>query len=294
MAAPEIRRILLLLAGGGFVSGLSIRLAEPLLPKVAHDFGVSVAAASVLITGFTLAYGLFQLVHGPLGDRIGKLRAVVGALVLAATTSAACTFAPSLDWLAALRFLTGMTAGAVIPLSFAFIGDNVPYEHRQTVLAQFITGTLMGQTLGPLIGGILSDSIGWRATFLIPACAFPRHRCADWPRVAQRRAKAAPRRVLQPGHSAYRAAETAARAHGSGGRGDRGFPVLRSVCLSRCVSAPPVRPQLHGDRIRAGRVRARRDRLQHAGAHAGAAPGATRDGGGRRGRPAGLLCGHRR
>ena len=172
MAATEIRRILLLLAGGGFVSGLSIRLAEPLLPKVAHDFGVSVAAGSVLITGFTLAYGLFQLVHGPLGDRIGKLRAVVGALVLAATTSAACTFAPSLDWLAAFRFLTGMTAGAVIPLSFAFIGDNVPYEHRQTVLAQFITGTLMGQTLGPLIGGILSDSIGWRATFLIPACGF--------------------------------------------------------------------------------------------------------------------------
>ena len=74
--------MLLLLAAGGFVSGLSIRLAEPLLPKVAHDFGVSVAAASVLITGFTLAYGLFQLVHGPLGDRIGKLRAMVGALVL--------------------------------------------------------------------------------------------------------------------------------------------------------------------------------------------------------------------
>ena len=78
MPATEIRRTLLLLAAGGFVSGLSIRLAEPLLPKVAHDFGVSVAAASVLITGFTLAYGLFQLVHGPLGDRIGKLRAVVG------------------------------------------------------------------------------------------------------------------------------------------------------------------------------------------------------------------------
>ena len=172
MPAPEIRRTLLLLAAGGFVSGLSIRLAEPLLPKVAHDFGVSVAAASVLITGFTLAYGLFQLVHGPLGDRIGKLRAVAGALVLAALMSAACAFAPSLEWLAAFRFLTGMVAGAVIPLSFAFIGDNVPYERRQMVLAQFISGTLMGQTLGPLIGGVLSDTIGWRATFLIPACAF--------------------------------------------------------------------------------------------------------------------------
>jgi predicted MFS family arabinose efflux permease len=172
MPATEIRRALWLLAAGGFVSGLSIRLAEPLLPKVAHDFEASVAAASVLITGFTLAYGLFQLVHGPLGDRIGKLRAVVGALVLAAIASAACAFAPSLQWLAGFRFLTGMTAGAVIPLSFAFIGDNVPYERRQMVLAQFISGTLLGQTFGPLLGGIFSDFIGWRATFLVPACAF--------------------------------------------------------------------------------------------------------------------------
>jgi predicted MFS family arabinose efflux permease len=172
MPATEIRRALWLLAAGGFVSGLSIRLAEPLLPKVANDFEVSVAAASVLITGFTLAYGLFQLVHGPLGDRIGKLRAVVGALVLAAIASAACAFAPSLQWLAGFRFLTGMTAGAVIPLSFAFIGDNVPYERRQMVLAQFISGLLLGQTFGPLLGGIFSDFIGWRATFLVPACAF--------------------------------------------------------------------------------------------------------------------------
>jgi predicted MFS family arabinose efflux permease len=172
MPATEIRRALWLLAAGGFVSGLSIRLAEPLLPKVAHDFRVSIAAASVLITGFTFAYGLFQLVHGPLGDRIGKLRAVVGALVLSAMASAACTFAPSLEWLAGFRFLTGMTAGAVIPLSFAFIGDNVPYERRQMVLAQFISGTLLGQIFGPLLGGVFSDSLSWRATFLLPACAF--------------------------------------------------------------------------------------------------------------------------
>ena len=63
MPATEIRRALWLLAAGGFVSGLSIRLAEPLLPKVANDFEVSVAAASVLITGFTLATPLGQAVY---------------------------------------------------------------------------------------------------------------------------------------------------------------------------------------------------------------------------------------
>jgi MFS transporter, YNFM family, putative membrane transport protein len=165
-------RSLLLLAAAGFVSGLTMRLAEPLLPKVAHDFGVSVAAAGVLITGFTLAYGLFQLVHGPLGDRIGKLRTVTIALLLAALACAACSFASSLGALALYRFLTGMTAGAVIPLSFAFVGDNVPYHVRQALLGRFIAGNLLGQTFGPLLGGVFSDFIGWRSTFLVPAAAF--------------------------------------------------------------------------------------------------------------------------
>jgi len=149
-----------------------MRLAEPLLPKVAHDFGVSVAAAGVLITGFTLAYGLFQLIHGPLGDRIGKLRAVTIALLLAALACAACAAASSLETLALYRFLTGMTAGAVIPLSFAFVGDNVPYQGRQALLGRFIAGNLLGQTCGPLLGGVFSDFIGWRSTFLVPAAAF--------------------------------------------------------------------------------------------------------------------------
>jgi predicted MFS family arabinose efflux permease len=168
----DTRRSLLLLASAGFVSGLTMRLAEPLLPKVAHDFGVSVAAAAVLITGFTFAYGLFQLVHGPLGDRIGKLRAVTVALLLTAPACAACALAQSLESLALFRFLTGMTAGAVIPLSFAFVGDNVPYQGRQALLGRFISGNLLGQTFGPLLGGVFSDSIGWRSTFLVPAAAF--------------------------------------------------------------------------------------------------------------------------
>ena len=166
-----LRYPLFLLACGGFVSGVSMRLAEPLLPKVAQDLGTGVAEASVLITAFTLAYGLFQLVHGPLGDRIGKLRAVSAALCLA-LASAACAGADSLHELAVYRFLTGMTAGAVIPLSFAFVGDNVPFQDRQPVLGRFIAGTLTGATFGPLVGGAFSDFLGWRASFLAPAAAF--------------------------------------------------------------------------------------------------------------------------
>ena len=151
---------------------MSIRLAEPLLPKVAEEFKIDVTAASLVITAFTLAYGLFQLVHGPLGDRFGRLRTISIAMCLSALTSAACALANSLESLAALRFATGMTAGAVIPLSFAFVGDNIPFHQRQPVLGRFIAGTLSGTAFGPLIGGLFSDWLGWRASFLPPAIAF--------------------------------------------------------------------------------------------------------------------------
>src|SRR5262249_14434041 len=172
-AAPmDPRRPLLLLAAASFVSGLTIRLAEPLLPKVAQAFGVSLTSAAVLITGFTTAYGLFQLIHGPLADRIGRLPTVTSALILAALACGACATATSLEALAVFRFLTGMTAGAIIPLSFTFVGDNIPYHERQSLLGRFIAGGLLGQTCGPLLGGIFSDHFGWRATFLVPAAGF--------------------------------------------------------------------------------------------------------------------------
>jgi predicted MFS family arabinose efflux permease len=161
-----------LLAAGAFVSGLTMRIAEPLLPKVASDFDVGVGSAAVLITGFSLSYGLFQVVHGPLGDRVGKLRVVAAALVLAGAGSIACAAASSLPLLAVFRFLTGMGAGAIMPLALAYIGDTVAYGERQAALGRFLAGILLGQSFGPLVGGVFSDVIGWRAAFVVPAVAF--------------------------------------------------------------------------------------------------------------------------
>ncbi|MEO8037457.1 MAG: MFS transporter [Betaproteobacteria bacterium] len=170
--SAEPLRPLLLLAGAGFVSGASMRVAEPLLPLLAQDFGGTVRHAAIVLAAFTFAYGAFQIVHGPLGDRVGKLRLVTVALVLAAIASFGCAVAETLNILAVARFLTGLFSGAVIPLSLAWIGDRVPYEGRQAVLGRFIAGTLLGQSFGPLLGGVLSDLFGWRATFVAMGIAF--------------------------------------------------------------------------------------------------------------------------
>ena len=162
----------LALATAGFVSALTIRIAEPLLPVVANDFGVTPSSAVGVVTGFTLAYGAFQLVHGALGDRYGLLKTVAVMLFVAGLASFGCATADSLDTLVVFRFLCGMAGGAIVPLSFAYVGVHTHHEARQAILARFIAGILLGHTLGPLIGGMCSDWVGWRGTFWVCGIGF--------------------------------------------------------------------------------------------------------------------------
>ncbi len=160
------------LAAAGFVSGANLRLFDALLPTVARDFGVLPTTASVVITAFTLAYGLFQVVHGPLGDRAGKLRVVGIATLIAAAASLGCSFASSLEMLTVLRFATGIGAAAIVPLSLAWIGDNTPYDKRQAALGRFLGFILMGQIFGPALGGALAEFVDWRRIFDVLAAVF--------------------------------------------------------------------------------------------------------------------------
>ena len=164
--------VLLALAAAAFVSGANLRLFDALLPTVAEDFAVPPTTAAVVVTAFTLAYGLFQLVHGPLGDRVGKLRVIGGATLIASAASLGCAFAPTLPALAAWRFATGFGAAAIVPLALAWIGDNTSYEKRQATLGRFLSFILMGQILGPALGGALADFTSWRRVFDVMAVVF--------------------------------------------------------------------------------------------------------------------------
>lgn len=160
------------LACAGFASMSSIRLADPMLPALAAEFGGEPADMSAVITAFALAYGVMQLVWGPLGDRMGKLRVITWAALAATLGSLACALAPSLPLLSAARLVTGASCAAIIPLAIAFVGDTVAYEARQATLAQLATGTLTGMIAGQVIGGTMADTLGWRAAFYLMAALF--------------------------------------------------------------------------------------------------------------------------
>jgi predicted MFS family arabinose efflux permease len=161
--------LLPLLALAGFAAGGGMRLMDPLLPLLAADFGVGVAAIAPVVAGFSLAYGAGQLVTGPLGDRFGKVWVAAIALVLYGVGLAVSAAAWDLTSMVVLRTGTGLVAGAVIPLAIAWIGDAVPYEDRQVTIGRFLTGMVMAQLLVGPLSGVVAEFAGWRASFLVLA-----------------------------------------------------------------------------------------------------------------------------
>ena len=167
-----MRGTIFLLAVSGVISGISFRMIEAMLPALAVDFGVSISAAASVITAFAFAYGGSQLVHGPLGDRLGTLRYLTWLLACAGVVSIGCGFAPGVASLAALRFGVGLFASASVTLGMAYIGDNVPRNELQPTVARFISGTIIGHALGPVVGGGITDLLGWRGTFFVIGASF--------------------------------------------------------------------------------------------------------------------------
>ena len=157
---------ILLLSAAGFVAIGTFRLSDPLLPAIAEDFATSIGSVALTVTAFTLGYALFQLLHGPLGDRVGKLRVITVMLAITSATTIACGWANSVAALAVLRFAGGMTAGAVAPLSIAHIGDTVPYDSRMAMIARFLMAALVGQMVAGSLAGVFAEHFGWRPAFI--------------------------------------------------------------------------------------------------------------------------------
>jgi len=165
-AAPALPRFaVLVLSLAAFASGVSLRLTDPLLPLFSREFGVSLGSAAATITAFSVAYGLSQLFFGPVGDRFGKYRVIAWACVACALTASLCGLAQGFTLLVGARLVAGATAAAIIPLSMAWIGDVVPYDQRQPVLARFLIGQILGLSTGVFVGGFAADHLSWRTPF---------------------------------------------------------------------------------------------------------------------------------
>jgi MFS transporter, YNFM family, putative membrane transport protein len=169
--APN-RRMVWLLALASFASTSTIRVLDPALPQLALAFDITTGQAAKVVTVFAIAYGLMLFVFGPIGDRFGKYKTLSLTTLACSVSSLLVALAPSFEWLLVARVVSAITGAAIVPLSMAWIGDHIPYEERQTTLAQFTIGTILGITSGQFIGGIFTDTVGWQGAFYFLAVLF--------------------------------------------------------------------------------------------------------------------------
>ena len=165
-------RSVLLLSFATFASMASQRICDAMLPELSRVFSVSLAQAAQVVSVFAVVYGASQLFYGPLGDRLGKFRIVTFATLACSACSLLAVFAGSLDMLVLARVMLALAAAAIIPLSMAWVGDAVPSERLQETIARVALGTTLGIVCGQLIGGLLTDTLGWRWAFVFMTLLF--------------------------------------------------------------------------------------------------------------------------
>lgn len=152
-------------------ASLGGRITDPIVPLLSEHFGVTVATAALLSTGFALPYGLSQPVLGPFGDLFGKAMVLRMCTAVMAVALFAGAFADELGLLFASRIVAGAAAGGVIPLALALVGDRVEPHRRQVALSRIVAAAMLGQLIGVASSGVLGDTYGWRAPLWLAGIA---------------------------------------------------------------------------------------------------------------------------
>ncbi|MGQ0455723.1 MAG: MFS transporter [Hyphomicrobium sp.] len=162
-------RLLPILAASCFVSSMSMRLVDPVVPEIARDLAVSAATAALLASAFTFPYALGQPILGALGDALGKARIIKITLAILTACLALAAVAPNIETLYVARIVGGAAGGGVIPLAFALVGDRFAFSDRQVALSKLLTAIIAGQMTGAVGAGLIASLAGWRSAMAVGA-----------------------------------------------------------------------------------------------------------------------------
>lgn len=164
--ARGFRRVFSGVALAMFLAAIDQTILASALPSIANALDV-VAELSWVVVAYLLAATVAAPLYGYIGDRIGRRRALLGALAVFTGASVACAFAPGFAWLVALRALQGLGGGGLMTLSQALIGEHVEPRERGRYAGYFATLFALASTTGPVLGAYLTEVFSWRAIFVI-------------------------------------------------------------------------------------------------------------------------------
>jgi MFS transporter, DHA2 family, multidrug resistance protein len=158
---------LVAIAASVLVVGLDLTVLNLALPTMAVSLHASTGDLQWIVDSYSLVLAALILPAGLLGDRYGRKRMLVIALVIFGAASLACAYASSVGELIAARALLGIGAAAIFPLALSVLPVLFDGADRQRAVAAIGGATMLSFPIGPIVGGYLLDHFWWGSVFLI-------------------------------------------------------------------------------------------------------------------------------
>src|SRR4051794_3116560 len=161
-------RVLLICCLSLFIVGLDITVVNVALPSIGQELDASISGLQWTVGAYTVVMASLLMFSGSMADRLGRKRTFTMGLTVFTVASLLCSLAPSVGLLVAFRVLQAIGGSMMNPVAMSIIANTFtnPRERAQAV---GIWGAVFGvsMALGPVIGGTLVSSVGWRSIFLI-------------------------------------------------------------------------------------------------------------------------------
>jgi EmrB/QacA subfamily drug resistance transporter len=170
-------------SGAVFLDGTIVNVALPRIGRELPATAVGVLEGQTyVVSGYLAVLAALLILAGALSDHYGRRRIYAIGLASFAATSALCGLAPTMEWLILFRLLQGAAGALLVPGSLALISGTFEGAERGRAFGIWAAATSALTLLGPLVGGLLVDTVGWRFAFLVnvPVLAF-----ALWTTLAQ-------------------------------------------------------------------------------------------------------------
>ncbi|MFD9204908.1 MFS transporter [Streptomyces sioyaensis] len=150
------------------IVSLDATILNVALPSIQHDLHASVSGMQWTIDAYTLVMASLLMLSGSMADRLGRRRVFLVGLVVFALGSLLCSLAPGLGWLVVFRMVQAVGGSMLNPVAMSII-TNTFTEPRERARAIGAWGGVVGISMaaGPVIGGLLVQSVGWRSIFWI-------------------------------------------------------------------------------------------------------------------------------
>lgn len=160
-------KVLITLMIGTSMAAIDSSIVNVSLPVIQREFGVEVDDVSLVITAYMITFLLFIPLTNWLKNRIGYYYLYLSSIILFTLGSLLCSLSADLTILVLARIVQAIGGGAIAPVSLGILSESFPEKERGSAIGWWGIGNVMGPALGPTLGGVLTQYLGWESIFYV-------------------------------------------------------------------------------------------------------------------------------